>query len=80
MTAGSRSLAAIGAALLLAAAGCGRSKGPSVYAKAPVFLICVDTLRADRLPAYGYGKIQTPHLDAFRKDTILFETRIRTFR
>ncbi|MFN2387309.1 MAG: sulfatase-like hydrolase/transferase [Thermoanaerobaculia bacterium] len=38
-----------------------------------MILICVDTLRADRLPAYGYSKIQTPHLDAFRKDAILFE-------
>ena len=38
-----------------------------------MILICVDTLRADRLPAYGYGKIQTPHLDAFRRDAILFQ-------
>jgi Tfp pilus assembly protein PilF len=38
-----------------------------------VILICVDTLRADRLPAYGYGKTATPHLDALRQDAILFE-------
>jgi arylsulfatase A-like enzyme len=33
----------------------------------------VDTLRADHLPAYGYGAIQTPHLDAFAKDAIRFD-------
>jgi tetratricopeptide (TPR) repeat protein len=63
----------LGVCLLLAAAGCGKSGGPAVFSKAPVILICVDTLRADRLPAYGYTKIATPHLDAFRKDAILFE-------
>ena len=38
-----------------------------------VILISVDTLRSDRLPAYGYGAIQTPHLDRFRADGVLFE-------
>lgn len=38
----------------------------------PVFLISIDTLRADRLPAYGYAKGSTPALDAFRRDSILF--------
>ena len=40
---------------------------------APVILISVDTLRADRLPAYGYGKVATPHLEVFRRDAVLFE-------
>jgi choline-sulfatase len=39
---------------------------------APVIIISVDTLRADRLPAYGYESIQTPHIDALRKDSILY--------
>jgi choline-sulfatase len=37
-----------------------------------VVLISIDTLRADHLPAYGYAGVQTPHLDRFRKDAILF--------
>jgi predicted Zn-dependent protease len=39
----------------------------------PVILISVDTLRSDHLPAYGYGGVATPHIDALRKDAILFE-------
>jgi arylsulfatase A-like enzyme/Flp pilus assembly protein TadD len=39
---------------------------------APVIIISVDTLRADHLPAYGYRAIQTPAIDALRKDAILF--------
>ena len=31
-----------------------------------VVLVSVDTLRADRLPVYGYAKGETPHLDAPR--------------
>lgn len=37
----------------------------------PVFIISIDTLRSDHLPAYGhYGS--TPAIDAFRKDAVLF--------
>jgi arylsulfatase A-like enzyme/Tfp pilus assembly protein PilF len=35
--------------------------------------VSIDTLRSDRLPAYGYSLIETPHLDGFRRDAILFE-------
>jgi hypothetical protein len=41
---------------------------------APVVLISIDTLRSDRLPAYGYGGVETPHLDRLRRDAILFES------
>lgn len=51
--------------------GCRR--GALVFDSAPVVLICVDTLRADHLPAYGYKAVQTPNLDALRRDSILFE-------
>lgn len=40
---------------------------------APVIVISIDTLRADRLPAYGYRKVETPGLDRFRADSILCE-------
>lgn len=45
----------------------------SLHAAPNVVLISVDTLRADRLPAYGYRAIRTPHLDRFRADAVLFE-------
>jgi arylsulfatase A-like enzyme len=39
----------------------------------PIILISVDTLRADRLPAYGYEKITTPAIDELAKNGTLFE-------
>jgi arylsulfatase A-like enzyme/Flp pilus assembly protein TadD len=49
-------------------------KGESLASQGvPVVLISVDTLRADHLPAYGYRNVETPHLDALRKDSVLFE-------
>ncbi len=38
-----------------------------------VILISIDTLRADRLPAYGYTKVRTPNLDAFAAQAVVFE-------
>ena len=38
-----------------------------------VLLYVVDTLRADRLGAYGYGRPTTPHLDALARRGVLFE-------
>jgi hypothetical protein len=38
-----------------------------------VILISIDTLRADHLPAYGYSRVATPHLDRLRSDSVLFE-------
>jgi arylsulfatase A-like enzyme/Tfp pilus assembly protein PilF len=67
------------AAALLAAA-CGRdasperdASSPGRFPGAPVILISVDTLRADRLPAYGYHKVETPNIDGLRGDSVLFE-------
>ncbi len=37
-----------------------------------IFLISIDTLRADHLPAYGYADGRTPNIDALRKDGVLF--------
>src|SRR6202521_1641317 len=37
-----------------------------------VFLVTIDTLRADHVHCYGYGFIQTPALDSLAKDGIRF--------
>ncbi|HYK01241.1 MAG TPA: sulfatase-like hydrolase/transferase [Thermoanaerobaculia bacterium] len=60
--------------LLLAAlaVSCTRETAQPPRADVPVFILSIDTLRADRLPAYGYAKGSTPALDAFRRDAILF--------
>ena len=42
------------------------------YPNAPVVLVSIDTLRSDHLPAYGYRGVETPHLDRFRREAILF--------
>ncbi|MGH9367911.1 MAG: sulfatase-like hydrolase/transferase [Thermoanaerobaculia bacterium] len=57
-------------ALIGAAVSCRQRE---VFPKAPVVVISIDTLRADRLPAYGYSKVSTPALDALSRDSILFE-------
>ncbi len=59
--------------ILIGSIACNReSAGPRTYPDAPVIIISVDTLRSDRLPAYGYRGVETPHIDALRSDGILF--------
>ena len=36
-------------------------------------MISIDTLRSDRLPAYGYGAVETPAIDRLAADGVLFE-------
>ena len=38
-----------------------------------IFIIAVDTLRADHIGVYGYYRNTTPNIDNFRKDSVLFE-------
>lgn len=40
---------------------------------APIVLISIDTLRSDRLPAYGYGGVSTPAIDRVAREGIVFE-------
>jgi choline-sulfatase len=61
------------AALALATA-C--SRGGTAFPDARVFVICVDTLRADRLPAYGYRRVETPALDRLAGESIVFENAL----
>ncbi|MCA1733803.1 MAG: sulfatase, partial [Acidobacteria bacterium] len=60
--------------LMLALAACGEKASPPAAPppRPPVFIISIDTLRADRLPAWGYESGRTPAIDAFRRDAILF--------
>jgi arylsulfatase A-like enzyme/uncharacterized membrane protein YbhN (UPF0104 family) len=70
-----------GLVLLLWAAGSvargpGAAELPSRAAAATggnILLIVVDTLRADRLPSYGYRPGHTPALEQFAKDALRFE-------
>jgi len=53
--------------------GCGGDRaalGP--FPDAPIVLVSVDTLRSDRLPAYGYDRIATPAIDRLRRDGVLY--------
>lgn len=59
-------------AVLLIACSRPAEKPVALHTNAPVIIVSIDTLRADRLPMFGYGRVQTPHLDRFRADAILF--------
>lgn len=60
------------AVAILLLVSCRREAKTPKFANAPVIFISVDTLRADRLPGYGYTKVETPNIDAFRRDGILY--------
>jgi len=64
--------------LLFSIAGCAKEKtavlqSPTTYKNAPVIVISIDTLRSDHLPAYGYKGVETPAIDRFRRDAVLFQ-------
>ncbi len=61
---------------LLALLACGEGEAaaePTPGAPPPIVLISIDTLRADRLPAYGYQPGATPAIDRLARDGIVFE-------
>jgi len=71
-----RAALTVAIAALAAGAGCRRGAPEGPWPQAPVILISIDTLRADRLPAYGYGRGSTPHIDALAREGVLFEDAI----
>lgn len=66
------SVAALVCLVVLGASSCRRSETTPRVGRVPVILISIDTLRADHLPMFGYKKVDTPNLDALRRDGILF--------
>src|SRR5438309_5671673 len=58
--------------LVLAALAADAAEPPARKAQPDVFLITIDTLRADHIRCYGYDRIETPALDALAKDGIIF--------
>ncbi|MFL6245366.1 MAG: sulfatase-like hydrolase/transferase [Thermoanaerobaculia bacterium] len=63
----------VAAAVLVLAVACGGEHAPRPSNQTPVFLISIDTLRSDHLPAYGYRGVSTPAIDKLRGDGILYE-------
>jgi arylsulfatase A-like enzyme/Tfp pilus assembly protein PilF len=43
-----------------------------------VVVVTLDTLRADRLGCYGFGRVETPNIDALAADGVLFEQATST--
>ncbi len=48
-------------------------KAEGVKVRPNVVLISIDTLRSDRLPAYGYDGVDAPAIDRLAADGVLFE-------
>jgi len=57
-------------ALVAGLAGCGGEAAPHPR---NLVLVSLDTLRADRLGCYGYGRETSPNLDDFAGESVLFE-------
>ncbi|MFZ5480207.1 MAG: sulfatase [Myxococcota bacterium] len=66
----------MGLRILLALAGCAAEAAPAPAKPPPVILLSLDTLRADRLAAYGGTGDRMPNLDRFARESIVFETAI----
>lgn len=61
-------------AALLLVLGCARSGVDElVGSRPPIIVVSIDTLRSDHLPVYGYDGVETPAIDALRRDGVLFE-------
>lgn len=61
------------AAGVLLAACRGADTAPRLPEGTPVILFSIDTLRSDRLPVYGHRQVETPAIDAFAAESIVFD-------
>src|SRR6266568_9268996 len=57
---------------LAAGASVAREPAPDKTPRPGVFLITIDTLRADHVHCYGYDRIRTPALDLLAKQGVRF--------
>src|SRR4028118_2272990 len=67
----SLALAALTAGAALFAAACSSGTAEPARPRNVIFIL-VDTLRADRLGIYGYGRDTSPNVDAFARGAVLF--------
>ena len=66
-------IAGLCAGLLAACSPAPEVQQPQCQAGTNVVIFLIDTLRADRLGAYGYARDTSPNLDALAKESVLFE-------
>jgi len=66
-----KTFAAIALLALAQASSCGGERPR--FPGANLVLVSIDTLRADHLSLYGYGRVTSPHLDDFARTGVLFE-------
>ncbi len=57
---------------LLAVTGAAQNPPARKPSQPDIFLVTIDTLRADHVHCYGYDKVETPALDGLAKDGIRF--------
>ena len=53
--------------------GLWKYSSPRSASGGPVILVVIDTLRADRLPIYGYSAGRAPSLTAFAREAVVFD-------
>lgn len=73
--------ACIVALALAGTAACARDTPPPPQPPSParnVVIITIDTLRADRVGAYGYGAARTPAMDGLARDGVRFDRAYAT--
>ena len=73
-----RRVAAALAGVLAAACARKPAGGAAGESKPSVLLVTIDTLRADRVGAYGYAQARTPHLDALAREGLVYERAYTT--
>src|SRR5687768_5632039 len=66
-------LLSVGLGTALSAAGGWRYARASAPVSGPIIIISIDTLRADRLPVYGYQHVKTPAIDLLAANGVVFE-------
>ena len=55
------------------ATGCGQASAPAAGPARNILIFTIDTLRADRVGAYGYSRARTPAMDALAKTGVVFD-------